>query len=158
MPMKNKAHQKKSFHQIVLSTPDIMACYQKGLQALKQDHRQRIHLAASADGSVEIDEATRLKYPNDARWDYVFGYQGKAYFVEFHNANKTKEVDAMIKKLKWLNDWLTFQAPELKKIKANKFYWIQSNTNHIKSAAKLRKLVENNILVKKQITDKTLGL
>lgn len=53
-------------------------------------------------GSVDIDACTKGKYPNDARWDYAIGYDGKAMFVEVHPANTSnvREMESKVAILK----------------------------------------------------------
>ncbi|HEY5328188.1 MAG TPA: hypothetical protein VIJ27_14390 [Mucilaginibacter sp.] len=109
------------------ATPDIKNCYQSGLKAMGS-YSTKISLSntSSCNGSVDIDECVKSEYPNANRWDYCFGYNNKAYFVEVHSAN-TSEVSTMLNKLQWLKDWLNSSAPELNKIKANPpYYWVMS--------------------------------
>jgi len=128
MPKINRQSQKTNpFKKAVEATPDIANCYQPGLQALGK-YSQKINLQSSSNcsGSVDIDACTTLLYPNDNRWDYVFAYKSKVYFIEVHSAN-TSEVNTVLRKLQWLKDWLTMHAPEIKKLNASQpYYWIQS--------------------------------
>lgn len=115
------------FKAAVEATPDIKNCYQPGLKAMGS-YSTKISLSNSTlcNGSVDIDECVKAKYPNSNRWDYCFGYNSKAYFVEVHSAN-TSEVGTMLNKLQWLKDWLVNKAPELNKIKAKPpYYWVMS--------------------------------
>jgi hypothetical protein len=115
------------FKAAVEATSDIKNCYQPGLKGLGS-YRTKLSLGNSSlcDGSVDIDECVKGKYPNANRWDYCFGYNNEAYFVEVHSAN-TSEVSTMLNKLQWLKDWLNSSAPELNKIKARPpYYWIMS--------------------------------
>lgn len=126
---------KSRFQTAVEATPDIADCYMQGLNALKGNHKAKIILTNPRDceGSVDIDACTTAKYPQESRWDYVIGYEGKAYFVEVHGA-LTSEVSAVEKKLIWLKQWLETTAPELKVIKAAKpYFWIQSDKFDIPS-------------------------
>jgi len=119
---------KNSFHKAVEATPDIRNCYQSGLLALGI-HSSKISVASPSfiDGSVDIDGCTTSRYPNSNRWDYVFAYNGKAYFVEIHSAN-TSQVKTVLNKLQWLKEWLNHNATEINKLKAkHPFFWIQSN-------------------------------
>ncbi|MDR0845136.1 MAG: hypothetical protein LBN71_07930, partial [Tannerella sp.] len=60
-------------------------------------------------------------------WDYAFAYDKEVYFVEIHSAN-TGQVAVVLKKLRWLKDWLNYHAQEINKLKAKTpYYWIQSN-------------------------------
>lgn len=119
--------QNRGFEDIIKSTPDVCNHYQNGLRALGQ-YSSKIKLSDTnkCEGSVDIDRATIVKYPQESRWDYLFSYKGKIYFVEVHSA-KTGEVKTILKKLQWLKDWLHNQAPEINIAKADQpFYWIQS--------------------------------
>lgn len=119
--------KKNRFQKAVEATTDVRNCYQAGLLALGI-HTSKISVASPSfiEGSVDIDRCTTTKYPNSNRWDYMFAYNGKAYFVEVHSAN-TSEVKTVLNKLKWLKEWLSQNATEINKLKAkNPFYWIQS--------------------------------
>ncbi len=125
---KGKA-QKSSFEEAVKATSDISDCFQKGLKAFGKDSTKiKLNDGKQCEGSVDIDTCVTAKYPNDSRWDYMFSYMESVYFVEVHSAD-TSEVSVVLKKLKWLKDWLRTQAPEIDKLKAkeNSFFWIQSN-------------------------------
>ena len=78
---KNKTNKPKNgnlFKIAVENTPDIANCYQSGLQALSK-YSKKIELEDTAlcFGSVEIDECTKAKYPNDPRWDYALCYNSE---------------------------------------------------------------------------------
>lgn len=121
------AKSKSSFQKAVEATPDVTNGYKAGLSALGA-YASKISVASTLliEGSLDIDSCTRAKYPNSNRWDYVFSYSGKAYFVEVHSAN-TSEVRTVLNKLQWLKDWLNKEAPEINKLKGKvPFYWIQS--------------------------------
>ena len=119
----------KTFRQAVYETPDIAEGYETGLVALGQ-HSSRIDPSDPRllQGSVDIDARTTAKYPNANRWDYALAYIGEFFFVEVHSAN-SGEVRTVLKKFRWLKDWLHTQAPEINKLRASgkfPFYWIQS--------------------------------
>ena len=121
------AKSKNSFQKAVEATPDIVNGYMAGLAALGT-HTSKIIVASTSliEGSVDIDRCTTTIYPNANRWDYVFAYSGKAYFIEVHPA-KTSEVKTVLNKLQWLKDWLNQRATPIDALKAkNPFYWIQS--------------------------------
>jgi len=116
-----------NFKTAVEATPEIKDCYQIGLRAFGS-YSAKVTLSNSslATGSVDIDECVKSKYPQLNRWDYCFGYNNKAYFVEVHSAN-TSEVSTMLLKLQWLKDWLISSAPALNAIKADQpYYWVMS--------------------------------
>lgn len=123
------AKSKSTFKRAVEATPDIANGFKTGLSALGV-YSSKISIASTQllEGSVDVDSCTMAKYPNASRWDYVFGYNGEAYFVEVHPAN-TGEVRVVLKKLRWLKDWLYQHAMELNNLKSKSrhpFYWIQS--------------------------------
>ena len=127
---KREAKTVNSFKSAVEKTPDIAPCFQAGLQALGK-HSKKIELEETllCSGSVDIDACTTAKYPQSSRWDYALCYKSEVFFVEVHTAN-TREVTAVLNKLKWLKDWLNAQAPEINKLKAKSqspFIWLQSN-------------------------------
>lgn len=130
---KGKKGKTNIFQDAVKNTPEIANCYQVGLRGLSP-YSQKVQLGdtSKCSGSVDIDACTAAKYPQSNRWDYVLGYNDKAYFVEVHTAN-TGEVSTVLRKLQWLKDWLNAQAPALNKIKADKnpFVWVQTNGFHI---------------------------
>jgi hypothetical protein len=144
--MKNNKIKPKTFKQAVEETEEIKNGYQIGLKALGK-HSNKVELGDTkkCKGSVAIDDCTESLYPQENRWDYVFGYKGDAYFVEVHSAH-TSEVSVVLKKLQWLKDWLSSKAPEIKKLQARDkaFIWIQTNGNHI-----LPKSSQNRLLAEK---------
>ena|SRR5260221_14481211 len=116
-----------TFEEAVKTTPDVAACFKKGLIALGQ-HSSKVEVSKTRklQGSINIDDCTSAKYPNENRWDYAFAYNQQVFFIEVHSAN-SREVRTVLKKLQWLKDWLHHKAPEVNKLKAkNPFYWIQS--------------------------------
>lgn len=144
--MKNNKIKPKTFKQAVEETEEIKNGYQNGLKALG-NYSNKVELGDTkkCEGSVAIDDCNESLYPQENRWDYVFGYKGDAYFVEVHSAH-TSEVSVVLKKLQWLKDWLNSKAPEIKKLQAKDkaFIWIQTNGNHI-----LPKSSQNRLLAEK---------
>ncbi len=144
--MKNNKIKPKTFKQAVEETEEIKNGYQNGLKALG-NYSNKVELGDTkkCEGSVAIDDCTESLYPQENRWDYVFGYKGDAYFVEVHSAH-TSEVSVVLKKLQWLKDWLNSKAPKIKKLQAKDkaFIWIQTNGNHI-----LPKSSQNRLLAEK---------
>jgi hypothetical protein len=122
--------------------------YQSGLKGLGK-HSNKISLTnpKRCGGSIDIDTSLAKKYPTSNRWDYSFSYNGDAYFVEVHSA-QTGEVNTVLKKLKWLTNWLTREASALNNIKANRpYYWIQSNGfNILPNSPQYRQAVQSGIL------------
>lgn len=119
-----------SFREAVEATPDVSNGLKAGLTAFgKYSSKVDVGSIADLQGSIDIDTLTRKKYPNSNRWDYAFAYKGEVFFVEIHSANSS-EVSVVLRKLQWLKDWLSQQAPRINRLKAKEkriFYWVQSN-------------------------------
>lgn len=136
-----------AFTEAVKNTPEISLGLRSGLQALKNDTGGvKATDNRKLNGSVDIDETTKNLYPEASRWDYVIGYEGKAYFLEVHSAN-TSDVDDMLKKADWLRQWLNTQAPELKAISgSNCFYWVSPGAYNIAPhSPQARKLAQSKV-------------
>jgi len=133
----NKKKEKKiiiPFGNAVKSTPSIKKCYAPGLRALGEySNKVEIGTPSMCNGSIDIDSCTKSKHPNANRWDYAFSYKNEIFFIEVHTAN-TGEVSTVIRKFKWLKEWLRTEAPHINALKARSrspFYWVQSNGFHI---------------------------
>ena len=124
------------FKEAVERTPDIQNGYRIGLKALKGKDAGCVTAENTrmVDGSVDVDACTRDLYPNEARWDYVVGYRGCAYFLEVHPA---------------LRNWLTMQAPALKTLQNGKsLYWVPSGKHNIlPNSPQSRMLAQSHILL-----------
>lgn len=119
---------KNEFQKTVEKVVDIKTAYKSGLQALGTNASLiSIKNTRNLEGSVDIDSTTATLYPNDNRWDYVFSYERKAYYVEVHPAY-TGEVKKVVAKRTWLLNWLVTKAAELNSYQSAspRFYWIQS--------------------------------
>ena len=114
-----------NFTDAVLETPEIAECLKAGLQALgSNSDKIEVKSTGSLEGSVDIDTCLKTLYPDDTRWDYVFGYKDRLYYVEVHQG-KTSEIKKVIAKLKWLMEWR--QATELEALKGRSTYhWIST--------------------------------
>jgi hypothetical protein len=89
-------------------------------------------------------------YPEESRWDYAIGYDGKIYFIEIHSA-ETSQVTPVLKKYTWLKDFLAAKANGLNK-EDKRFYWIASGRNHIlKGSVQERKLAQSGIMLVGQL-------
>jgi hypothetical protein len=131
------------FKSAVEKTPDIEKCYKVGLRALGSNSTKvSMGNPSLCNGSVEIDKCVKSKYPNTNRWDYCFSYKGEAHFVEVHSAY-TSEINTVLRKLKWLKEWLISEAPEINKLRAKEpFYWLQSGKNGVLTgSSQYRRLV-----------------
>lgn len=142
---------KCAFQIAVENTPNVKDGFCVGLKAVKNSDRNKVDATdpRKIQGSLDIDGQVREIYPDDNRWDYALSYDDKIYFFEVHPAS-TSEVDAVIKKLGWLENWLKNKAPEINKLqKGNQPYtWVQSGSYSIlPSGAYAKKLAVNGIKV-----------
>lgn len=124
-----------TFAEAVAATPEIAGAYQRGLQALKGEHRNRIEAddTRSLAGSVDLDRTLKTAYPQASRWDYAVGYpvaghDDQVAYVEVHPAN-TSKVDDVIAKKNWLTNWL--HGKPLDGLPKRGFYWVPSGGDHI---------------------------
>jgi hypothetical protein len=95
MSGKKRRKASNSFRQAVQNTHELGEdAYCSGLRALTDsDSRRIVSGKVPIWGSVNLDAALRLHYPNDARWDYGIGIQkGKPWtlWVEVHPADTSK--------------------------------------------------------------------
>ena len=127
-------------------SPPVRDAYCAGKQALKREHRGLVTCEDSRllTGSIDLDSALEREpgYANAARWDYGLGYRPaagrreQAVWIEVHSAT-TREVTAVLNKLRWLQDWLNAGAGCLKRMtdrggdRDNRFVWIASAGNNI---------------------------
>jgi hypothetical protein len=145
-PRKSKASNarpsegKPTFANAVAAAPQpVAAALRKGKQALSKAHRAQVLCKDEArwTGSIELDKALE-KEPGHAtanRWDYGLGYKDpdgleSALWVEVHSA-ETGEVSTVLKKLKWLKDYLPANCPELWSLTLKtredlRFVWVAS--------------------------------
>ena len=122
-----------SFTDAVQSTLELTECLKSGLQALGSNRRKiRVDSTRDLTGSVDIDACLARRYPNAPRWDYVFGYKDRVYYVEVHQG-RTGEMENVIVKLEWLRQWRKSSAKSLENLKHPRTYhWI--STGRIDSA------------------------
>ena len=117
------------FKAVVEATDDIRNAYCKGLHALKHVDAAKITSSdmRKVDGSVDIDNAVKVLYPNESRWDYAIGYDSQVCFVEVHPAY-TSEIENLINKYVWLLKWLKNKAPQLDNLPkmTPAYVWLQS--------------------------------
>lgn len=136
-----------AFRMAVEETPDVANGYCPGLQALENVDKGAVKLKdkRKVDGSLNIDKETKLLYPNDPRWDYAVGYDGKVFFVEVHPAN-TSNISEMAKKKEWLKKWLNSKAPLLDALPSGhpRFLWVatKSGVRISNQASYIRKLAQ----------------
>ena len=94
--------EKVTFKEIVKSIPTIANAYKDGLQAVESKDAPRIkpQNPRKLSGSIYLDKCLKSANPHEARWDYVIGYDERAFFAEVHPAN-TSNVDEVVKKKNW---------------------------------------------------------
>lgn len=154
MSKKTTSQSLDLFRNAVESTPDIATAYNKGLQAIDAKDKTYFKVKDTnlIDGSVNIDKTTHALYPRDNRWDYVVGYNAKAYYVEVHPAN-TSNIPEMLRKLEWLKMWLKNKAPQLASLPSGnpKYNWIATSAGvHItKTSPQSRQLAQMGLLPKR---------
>ncbi len=138
-----------SFTDAVQNTHEIAECLRHGLQALKRNSRKiEVPETPELKGSVDIDACVAERYPNDPRWDYVFGYKDRVYYIEIHPAGSAGEVKNIIAKLKWLKQWRKNVAKPLEDLKHHSTYhWISSGKtgSNVKRGKYRRTLAQNGI-------------
>lgn len=122
-----------SFFDAVQRVPEIADCLKAGLQALGANrHKIKVDTTRSIAGSIDIDDCLAKQYPNAPRWDYVFDYKDRLYYVEVHQG-RTSEMLNVIAKLDWLRQWRKRSATSLEDLKdRSTYHWI--STGKIDSA------------------------
>jgi hypothetical protein len=141
--------RKTAFQSAVESSSELADCYRKGLQALGS-HTEKIKPEDTRllEGSLNIDACILSKYPEEARWDYVLSYNGKAYYVEVHPAD-TSAVNTVIRKKNWLVEWLKGHPGLNSFNRADKMYWLPTNGYHIlPESNQARRLATSGIVVR----------
>ena len=139
-----------NFTDAVRSVPEIAKCLEDGLQALERQDKQKIKVNASRDlkGSVYIDKCLERRYPNTPRWDYVFGYRDRVYYVEVHPADNTRKVREVTAKLQWLKQWRRRSARNLEDLeRQSTYHWISTGktASSVKRGKYLQILAQNGI-------------
>ena len=116
--------------------------YKSGFSAIKNEYRPKIkvqnprHLA----GSMDIDKACQKGEPTAPRWDYLVAVRKNDIenlaLIEVHGAEKSGEVDVLIKKKEWLTRWLSRAGlTHFKK----KFIWLSTGSIKITAQSKYAK-------------------
>ena len=147
-------NEKTTFEDVVMSIPTIANAYKDGLQALEGKDASKIKPKnpRNLSGSVYLDKCLERTNPHDARWDYVLGYKEKAYFVEIHPAN-TSNVDEVVKKKKWLEQWLDVNAKALRTMMVGpNYYWVASGKIAIlPNSPQSRRIAKNKLVLCKEL-------
>lgn len=155
MKGQRKSSKRLTFKDAVAAAPTPVAlALREGKQALSKPHRAQVRCRDEArwTGSLELDEALKNDpaHASANRWDYGLGHQDPngregAVWVEVHSA-ETGEVSCVLKKLRWLKDYLRGSCPELWALtqatpEASRFVWIASGRYAIpENAPQLRAL------------------
>ena len=139
-----------NFADAVGRTPEIAECLKNGLQALERQDKSKIKVNSSRElkGSVYIDKCLEDLYPNAPRWDYMFGYRDRVYYVEVHPADNTRKVREVTAKLQWLKQWRKLSAPSLEDLEGQSTYhWISTGktVSSIKRGKYRQMLAQNGI-------------
>src|SRR5574341_1469096 len=131
------------FAEAIRQFTDTANCLRPGLRALGANSRKILvprNLTRGLEGSVDIDNCVRGRYPNDSRWDYVFGYRGYVYYVEIHPAS-TSAVGVVIAKLNWLKRW-RMQSTALEHLRnQSSYHWVASNGINITRNSKYSRML-----------------
>ena len=138
-----------NFTDAVRSTPEIAQCLRNGLQAFRGNSgKVAVRETRDLTGSVDIDACLARCYPNAPRWDYVFGYRDRIYYVEVHPADNTRKVGEVTAKLQWLKQWRELSAKNLEGLESQSTYhWISTGrtASSVKRGKYLQILAQNGI-------------
>lgn len=141
----------------VETTPDVKGHFQKGLQALesKDKGRNLIDYADSSKikGSVYLDHATsNLEHPYPKRWDYVIEYDNKIFYYEPHPASGGDKIMEICGKIDWLLWWLKNNAPDIRDLGTEGFYWIHTGECAIdKNSKQYKTLVDKGVQLESRL-------
>lgn len=120
---------------------------EEGLHAVKKADREHFKSDKSGrfNGSLDTDAAKKEAEYDANRWDYAIEYNGEVFFVEVHPCS-TSDVDTMLKKLEWLQQWLKNEAKAIDQIKTTQttpYYWVSTGANTIlKTSLNYKKLIQ----------------
>jgi len=109
---------------------DLPGAYCSGLGAIKGSDRNKFDFLKDTrkiNGSADIDTTVKKQFPTDNRWDYVVGYNEKAYFFEVHPMTEG-EVATLIAKKDWLEGLLTSKVKNINKLKQTPFFWLPTDS------------------------------
>lgn len=140
-----------SFPHAVSSISSIASYYKSGLQALGPHSNKVIpHDSRRCDGSVDLDTGLKQAMPNEHRWDYVLGYNGKSYFMEVHPASG--QATEVIRKATWLRAWLKGPGKPLLAIlhDGGNFHWIPTGGVKIIGKDRLR-LAQAKVVIERSL-------
>lgn len=134
----------------VEKTDDVKGNFKTGLNAINGNERDKFIVPDSCkiSGSLNIDVATKSKYPEDNRWDYAIEYDNETFFVEIHPGS-TSDIKKVLDKLSWLKSWLSEKAPEINKLKPKSkpaYYWLYTNKFAILPGSRYAKILSTHNL------------
>ena len=117
-----------NFADVIQNAPEIAQCMRNGLQALgRNSNKIVVRETRDLSGSVDIDTCLVKRYPNEPRWDYLFGYKDRVYYVEVHPAENIRKVGEVTAKLEWLKQWRRRSAKSLENLESQSTYhWIST--------------------------------
>jgi hypothetical protein len=122
-----------TFRQAVERTAAVEGRYREGLRGIRNVDRQRIHCSnpRMLTGSIDLDEALRVRNPNDPRWDYGIGVRVGArsdivIWAEVHPATSL-HVDEVLTKLRWLRERTGDSAPAFVEL-GQHFCWVATGS------------------------------
>jgi len=144
-----------TFREAVENVPALKAGFREGLGAVEGRWRPKIQPADSRllNGSVDIDTCTKNALPDETRWDYAVGYNGRVHYIEVHPA-ETSNVKDVLAKFQWLKEWLRTSAPSLDQVPRGRpsFCWVATGKINIpKTAPQFRKLKESGLVLAERI-------
>lgn len=145
-----------TFKKTVEQHSETHSCYKRGLKAMG-GYSQKIKTTNPRliNGSVFLEECLANNYHHANFWDYMVSYNSKIYFVEVHPA-ETGNISEMIKKVKWLKDWLNNSGVQFKHMKSNNYpyRWVASGrVNIVKNSSQGRRLTKSGITFPKEVTN-----
>ena len=79
-----------------------------GLKALTKGNRNKLRVEGLVIiESIDIDACFQAREPNEPRWDYYIGIQGRGeLYVEVHEVSEA-EYDKLLRKAPWLREKIT---------------------------------------------------
>lgn len=136
-----------TFREAVDAAPELRGAFRKGLQALRRSDGARVECRdpRRVTGSIDLDGRLAGSRPADPRWDYGIGVRTegaeKAVWLEVHPAS-SGHVDGVLKKLRWLRDWLRRNAPDLGAM-TSRYCWVASGSVSFRPGSRERMRIED---------------
>ena len=145
-----KNTKKENLGSLCIENPKLSPYFKVGLQAIKNENRDKIKFpnTRKIDGSIDFDEALKNDYPDANRWDYGIEYDSNLIFIEVHPA-QTSEVDNIIKKAQFIKEWLKNNCSKILNLPKfergdRQFYWVASGGNGILATSRQAKRLAIN--------------